>query len=408
MWTFIKLAWRNVLRNKRRTILAGTAIGIGLAALIFTDAFIIGMEQNMVRSATSSFLGEGQIHQAGFRETLEVDKTINNLEQVKSNLKKESIVKGFTLRTMAFGMITSAANVNSISLVGINPDAEKNLSQIDDAIIKGKYLSENEPNSIVIGKKLAENLEVDLEDRVVVTVAQARTGDLSQEMFRISGIYYFNTPDMDSGMAFIPLEKSQEMLGIGNNAHEIAIKFTDIKYGQDKELPFWSKYSQYGNETLGWIKIFPELEIMFKFTQFSIYVTAIILFGVVAFGIINTLFMSLYERMFEFGVLRAIGTGPFRMAQLILLEAGSLAIISIICGSILGFIITYTVMKTGIDYRGIEMVGVTIRDLIYPVLTLKQFVIYPFWLFLFTIITALYPALYAARISPAKAMRKSF
>jgi len=408
MWTFIKLAWRNVLRNKRRTILAGTAIGIGLAALIFTDAFIIGMEQNMVRSATSSFLGEGQIHQASFRETLEVDKTINNLEQVKSNLRQESIVKGFTLRTMAFGMITSAANVNSISLVGINPDAEKNLSQIDDAIIKGKYLSENEPNSIVIGKKLAENLEVDLEDRVVVTVAQARTGDLSQEMFRISGIYYFNTPDIDSGMAFIPLEKSQEMLGIGNNAHEIAIKFTDIKYGQDKELPFWSKYSQYGNEALGWIKIFPELEIMFKFTQFSIYVTAIILFGVVAFGIINTLFMSLYERMFEFGVLRAIGTGPFRMAQLILLEAGSLAIISIICGSILGFIITYIVMKTGIDYRGIEMVGVTIRDLIYPVLTLKQFVIYPFWLFLFTIITALYPALYAARISPAKAMRKSF
>ena len=408
MWTFIKLAWRNVLRNKRRTILAGTAIGIGLAALIFTDAFIIGMEQNMVRSATSSFLGEGQIHQASFRETLEVDKTINNLEQVKSNLRQESIVKGFTLRTMAFGMITSAANVNSISLVGINPDAEKNLSQIDDAIIKGKYLSENEPNFIVIGKKLAENLEVDLEDRVVVTVAQARTGDLSQEMFRISGIYYFNTPDIDSGMAFIPLEKSQEMLGIGNNAHEIAIKFTDIKYGQDKELPFWSKYSQYGNETLGWIKIFPELEIMFKFTQFSIYVTAIILFGVVAFGIINTLFMSLYERMFEFGVLRAIGTGPFRMAQLILLEAGSLAIISIICGSILGFIITYIVMKTGIDYRGIEMVGVTIRDLIYPVLTLKQFVIYPFWLFLFTIITALYPALYAARISPAKAMRKSF
>jgi ABC-type lipoprotein release transport system permease subunit len=408
MWTFIKLAWRNVLRNKRRTILAGTAIGIGLAALIFTDAFIIGMEQNMVRSATSSFLGEGQIHQAGFRETLEVDKTINNLEQVTSNLKKESIVKDFTLRTMAFGMITSAANVNSINLIGINPDTEKNLSQIDDAIIKGKYFSENEPNSIVIGKKLAENLEVDLEDRVVVTVAQAKTGDLSQEMFRISGIYYFNTPDMDSGMAFIPLEKSQEMLGIGNNAHEIAIKFTDIKYGQDKELPFWSKYSQYGNETLGWIKIFPELEIMFKFTQFSIYVTAIILFGVVAFGIINTLFMSLYERMFEFGVLRAIGTGPFRMAQLILLEAGSLAIISIICGSILGFIITYTVMKTGIDYRGIEMVGVTIRDLIYPVLTIKQFVIYPFWLFLFTIITALYPALYAARISPAKAMRKSF
>jgi len=142
--------------------------------------------------------------------------------------------------------------------------------------------------------------------------------------------------------------------------------------------------------------------------QLSTYITGAILFGVVAFGIINTLFMSLHERMFEFGVLRAVGTRPFRMALLILFEACFLAVLSIALGAILGFISTYITTKTGIDYRGIEMMGVTMRELLYPVLNLKQFIYYPFWVFVFTAFTGIYPAIHAARMLPAEAMRKSF
>ncbi len=409
MWLIlIKLAWRNLFRNKRRTIIASIAIGIGLAVLIFADAFWLGMEQNMVKTATASFLGDGQIHREGFRDTQAVEMTINQLDAAVGGLSQEGIVEQFTPRAFAFGMITSSANASAISLVGVQPSTERFLSKIDDAIVEGAYFEGDNNRDIVIGAKLAELLEVTLGNRVVITVAQAQSGDLSQEMFRISGIYRLGDEAMEAGMVFVRLGKAQEMLAIGSGIHEIAIKFTDTKYGQDKDLPFWERYSQHDNEALGWTEILPQLEAVFEMSKYSKYIMGVILFGVVVFGIVNALFMSLYERMFEFGVLRAVGTRPFGMARLVLFEAGALAIVSIALGAILGFGLTWIFTKVGIDYTGIEYVGVTIQELIYPVMTVEPFILYSIWVFVFTIITGLYPARYAAKIAPATAMRRSF
>ncbi|HKJ69756.1 MAG TPA: FtsX-like permease family protein [bacterium] len=408
MGIFIKLAWRNLFRNSRRTLLASLAIGIGLAALIFTDALIIGMEENMVRSATATFMGEGQIHRQGYLETRELEETIHNVDTVTAMLRREDIVEQFTKRTMTLGMITSPANVSSISIVGINPATEQYLSQIDEAMQQGEYFTGDNPRDVVIGQKLAEILEVDLGGRIVLTVSEAGTGDLSQDMFRISGIFQFGIREMDRGMAFIRLEKSQEMLGLENRAHEIALDFTNAEYGRNEQLPFWDKYSQWGNEAEGWIKVQPELATYLELSQFSTYIVGIILFGVVALGIINTLFMSLHERMFEFGVLRAVGTRPFAMGRLIIFEAGALSILSIGVGIILGFLITYLTTLTGIDYTGLEFLGVTIQEMIYPVMELQQFVEYPILVFLFTTVIGIYPAWHAARMQPAEALRRSF
>jgi ABC-type lipoprotein release transport system permease subunit len=407
MLLFIRLAWRNMFRNKRRTVIAGIAIGMGLASLIFVDALWIGMEQNMIKSATASFLGEGQIHHQNYRQTQEVSDTIQNLSKVKKSLDQEQIVEYYTLRVFAMGMITSPANVQSVRFSGVDPPTEKNLSQLDEAIVEGSFFKGTSERDLLIGKDLAEILEVGLGDRVVVTVVQVETGDLSQEMFRISGIYHFNIQEMDRLMAFARLSKVQEMLGIGNAAHEIAIKFIHSEFGQDKELSFWDKYSQSGNEAVNWTTLLPQLEAAFELSQFSTLITALILFGVVALGIINTLFMSIHERMFEFGVIRAIGTRPFNVSRLILFEAASLAVISIILGNILGFIATFITSRIGIDYTGIEFVGVTFRELIYPKITLNQFIIYPIWVFIFTLIAGIYPAIYAAKMSPAQALHKS-
>ena len=407
MRTYLKLAWRNLFRNKRRTFIAGTAIGIGLASLIFVDALVIGMEKNMIHSATSSYLGEGQIHRAGYREANEVELVINNLDDVLSRLNNEEIVAHFTRRAMSFGMITSPANVSSMSLIGIHPPTEQHLSQIDEALVEGSYFRGDNQRDILIGSKLAEILEVGIGDRVVLTVAQAHTGDLSQEMFRVSGIFHFNVNEMDRGMAVIRLEIAQSMLGLDNDVHEIALTFTDEKYGQDKNFPFWSEYSTAGNEAVSWTELLPQLQAAFELSQFSTLIVGIILFGVVTLGIINTLFMSLHERMFEFGVLRAVGTRPAAMALLILLEAAALAVVSIILGTILGLVITSIFAHVGIDYTGIEYVGITFRELLYPVLQVDQFIIFPFWVFVFTVIVGLYPAVYAARMKPADAMRKS-
>ena len=404
----VKLAWRNIFRNKRRTLIAATAIGIGLTALIFIDAFMIGMEETMIRTATASFLGDAQIHREGFRDAQEVSLTIQALDSVTESLTKEEIVAHFTQRTLASSMITSPANVSAISLVGVHPPTEKFLSLIDDAITEGTYFEGHNSRDIVIGAKLAEILEIGLGDRVVVTVAQAESGELSQEMFRISGIYHFADAAMNSGMAFVRLEKAQEMLTIGKDVHEIAIKFTSIAYSQETTLPFWDTYSQHGNEALSWTELMSQLTVVLEMTKYSKYIMGVILFGVVVFGIINTLFMSLYERMFEFGVLRAVGTRPFGMARVVLFEAGALAIVSIGLGTLLGFVLTGVLAHVGIDYTGIEMMGVTMQEFIYPVLEFQQFIIYPIVVFIFTLIAGLYPAWHVAKMAPVDAMRKSF
>ena len=175
MWLIlIKLAWRNIFRNKRRTLIAATAIGIGLTALIFIDAFMIGMAETMVRTATASFLGDAQIHREGFRDEQEASMTIQEIDKVTASLAEEAIVQHSTKRVLVSGMITSPANVSAINLVGVHPPTEKFLSLIDDAITEGVYFEADNNRDVVIGTKLAEILEIGIGDRVVVTVAQAK------------------------------------------------------------------------------------------------------------------------------------------------------------------------------------------------------------------------------------------
>jgi ABC-type lipoprotein release transport system permease subunit len=403
----IKLAWRNIFRNKRRTIIAGTAIGIGLAALIFTDAMIEGMKKSMIESATDAYLGEGQIHAQGFRLTQDVGLTIHRPEEVMAELGKDAAVRAFAPRAESFGMITSPANVSSIMLVGVDPAKERLLSRVDDNIRRGTFFEGSQERDIVIGSDLADLLEVGIGDRVVITVSQAGTGDLSQDMFRVSGIYRFGIKDMDEGLAFVRLARAQKMLGIGRGIHEIALQFRSYGFASENNNPFWEKYSTDGNEAVSWTVLLPQLEGVVRMVWVSLAFMAVILFGIVAFGIINTLFMSLYERMFEFGVLRAVGTRASGLRRLIVFEAGALAVLSIAMGSALGFVLTFAMSKIGIDYRGIEFAGTTFANLLYPMLRLRQFVVYPAAVFLFTILMGLYPAAVAGRMRVADALRKS-
>lgn len=408
MWLLIKLAWRNVFRNTRRTLLSGLAIGIGLACLILADAIVRGMEDNMIRMATDTLLGQGQIHRKGFRETLEVEKTINQGPDTLKALEDDPQIKAAAPRTLSVAMVTSTANVASIMLYGIDADRERTVSSVDDVMVEGRFLEAADTNKIIIGQTLADVLEVDLGDRLVITVAQAETGDLSQEMFRVGGIFQFNIREIDRQMAFVPIATGQRMLHLPGSFHEIAFHFTDIALSRDRTLPFWSQFSKDGNIAEGWMDIMSELESLLELTQFSILITAAILFGIVSLGIMNTLFMSLYERMFEFGVMRAIGTRPMRMTLLILFEAGAVALISIVIGVVLGYAGTAYLSHVGIDYTGLEFGGLTFRDKLYPILALRQFTTYPLWLFAFTLIVGLYPGIYAARLRPARAMKKSF
>ncbi len=401
----MKIAWMNTFRNARRTLLAGFAIGIGLAALIFTDGLMIGMSESIIRIATDTFMGHGQVHAEGFRSTREVSRTVRGLPGVLERLKADPEVERISLRVQTPGMLASPATSGTVLLYGVDPDLERAFSKIHEVIVEGSFLERDDRRKILLGSKLAKTLEVGLGDRVVVTAAEAETGELAQEMFRVGGIFHFDVGELDRGVGFAHIETVQRLLGLPGEVHEIALHFKSSSGNEATDALFWSRLSRNGNVARSWRALMPQLSAVVEMTGFSSFIVGAILFAVVSLGIVNTLFMSLHERMFEFGVLRAVGTRPGRMAMMVLFEAGALSVLSIVIGCGLGFVVTSVYSIYGIDYAGIEFAGVTLRELIYPVLRVEQFVLFPVCVFLFTLVAGVYPAVYAARLNPAEAMK---
>ncbi|MCK4935711.1 MAG: ABC transporter permease [Elusimicrobiales bacterium] len=400
-----KLAWRNNLRNKRRTFLVSLMVGLGLAALIFVDGMSIGMADNIVKAATSTFLGHAQIHRQEFRNSNDIDLAINERDRLLKQLAEDDKVADFTSRAVSFSMLASASNSDSVMLYGIDCEREKRISKIDDFINKGEFLKEGGQNEIIIGSQLAENLEVDIDEHIIVTVAQYKTGELAQGMYRIAGIFHSNSKVLDKSLAFIKLDEIQKLLAMNGEIHEIALNFKDFV---EAENDFFSnKYSNKFNEALAWPELLPEVMAASKMSAVGILITATILFMIVSLGIMNTLFMAIFERVFEFGILRSIGTRPFQMGLMIVLEAVMIALTSIVLGSIIGFAAIHIVGINGLDYSGIEFAGATFLEPVIPVSRLFQYIVYPSALMIFTILISLYPAFYASKITPVKAMRKS-
>jgi putative ABC transport system permease protein len=402
----LKLSWRNVMRNRKRTVISAIAIGLGLAGIIFAASGSRGMAESLVRTTTDTFLGQAQIHYGNFLDSDDIAETIADREWVESNLEKENIVKNFSPRVISPAMVTSPANVSSALVYGIDIEKERAMSKIDEVIVDGEYLSDGNENTILVGRKLADLLSLKVGTRVVLTATQRGTNQLAQAMFKIGGIFSFNIRELDSNVVFVPIKKLQEMLSLGDDVHEIALDFTDIRMASDKNMPFWKKYSNNGNHAKSWAEIIPELKAGVDVFDFSVFVSAILIFAVVSLGVMNTLFMSLYERLFEFGVLRAVGFSQFRMALMVILESTILALLSIAVGIVFAYLANLIVGMVGIDYRGIEYAGTTYLEKIRPISKISDFTNYSAMLWVFTFVVSFYPAIYTARLNPIRAMRK--
>ena len=402
-----KLGFRNIYRNKRRTIITCAIMGLGLAALIFGDAFLRGLNENMITSVTSSFIGDGQIHRKDFLKTREIDKTIEHSNETLSNLRADALIEFAVPRVIASGMVSSSTDILPVAIYGIHPEDESKITAIADSLTSGEYLAEDSSASLLIGEKLAKFLGAQVGDKVVVTSAQADTGLLTQELFRVKGIFRLKNKDMDSSVAFMGLKKAQKMLATGGEFHEIVFRFKDRQSVVNPPADFFNKMSAGDNEALSWKKIVPAIDAGIALTTYSLYIGTIILFAIIALSTMNTLFMSLYERMYEFGIMKAIGTRPAFIFKLVVVEAISLAVISVIVGTVLGGLITIITHFSGIHHlTDVEYLGTTIRTAIRPVFAIHQYTLYPVAIVIFATLSSLYPALTAARINPSKSMRK--
>lgn len=402
----IRLARRSIFRNTRRTLLTVLLIACGLAALLFADSLIRGSLQTMIKVCTETFLGDGQIHKPGFREANDIDIYIDDTQTLFNLLDTTEGIEAYSPRILSGSMFSSSENVSAGMIVGVNPDQEAQVSKLKRSMQQGEYLS-GKASQIIIGNELADLLEITLGDRLVVTVSQAHGGDLSQELFRVSGIFHFGDRTMDTNMAFINLTQGQALLNI-HGVHEVALKLQSLDLVDHQSHLLWQSLNTSNWETLTWKDLIPQLSSILAMVDYSTWIIASIMFILVSLGLINTMFMSIFERQNEFGILLAIGTRPRQLFWQIIQEGGFIGLISVATGAALGGLAIWWGATQGLNYmEGLEMAGTTFNEPMYAIVDIATFIELCIAIFIITLIACIYPAIHAARLTPAHAMRKT-
>ena len=406
MLTF-KLAIRNLFRNTRRTILTAILISFSLMALIMADGLILGMKDLLVSSLTKNLVGEAQLHRKGFRDNFDVDLYFTGTDDLVADLRGRPEVTEVASRVLSGGMVSSSYNVATGMVFGIDAEAEARIGNIKKAIIEGQYLT-GERGEIMLGRPMAELLEVSLGDRIVITLSEADGGDLSQALFRVSGIYYFGLREIDHNTVFINADQARQVVGISADAsHELVMVFEDSSVSREKTSTVFDDFNNEQLELKSWMELNEDIATMLELSGLSTLIIGSILFLLASLGVINSMFMSIYERLYEFGVARAIGTTPWQLAQLILCEALLLGIGSCLFGGVIGYgLISYTTLH-GLPLGEFEMSGIALSGNIATQMQLSQFTDLPFYIILLTLVAALYPARFASKIVPTEALSRS-
>ncbi len=402
----LRLAFRNLFRNTRRTILTSLLISSSLIVLILVDGLMLGMMEVMVGGITHTLEGEAQVVRKGFRNNFEVEYTIDDPTNVIRQIEASDAVEGFGPRVIIGGMITSSYNTAGGLVYGVDALQELKVSRLSEAIVKGQYLS-GEPREILIGSPMAHLLEVELGDRLIISAATVDTNEITQELFRLSGIFEFGPEEMDKNLIFINLDKAQEVFGMQGNLHQIAMRFEDPGDARNSELPLFKQLTNDRNEALGWLELQPSIGAMIEMSSYTTAIVGTILFLLTSLGVINAMFMSIYERIYEFGVAKAIGTTPWQIIQLVLFEALLLALISCVFGLSMAYLLGDYFSVNGIPMGKMEVSGIVIDGNMYTRLALYQFVTFPIYVTLLTLVAAIYPATFASRIVPTEALQRA-
>jgi len=401
----LKVAWRNIWRNRSRSGVVIASVAVGLFAGMFMMAFFEGVIKQEINSAVETQLSHIQIHNPFFIDDKDINFAIANGQQIVDSLKKDSAVKGASARVITTGMVSSSTTAAGIEIHGIVPSDEKNVSNISQNIIEGSYFGDGKKNEIVIGKKLAEKLGVKLHNKIVLTF-QAKTGELTAGSFRIGGIFKTTNSTFDESTAFTQFDDLAQILGTADGVHEIAIMLKDG--GQADAVNVQLKKQRPTLLVQTWKEISPEMAIITgTFDQVMYIIIGIILLALM-FGIINTMLMAVLERQREFGVLMAIGMNKRLVFSMIVLETVMLTIAGLPIGVLLVISTTGYFGKHGIDLsafaKGLSQFG--LGNMIYPELQSSMFTPVIAMTAITAIVAAIYPAIKALQFSPATAIHK--
>lgn len=399
------VSWRNVWRNKVRSLVVIFAIAIGIFAGVWATAFMTGMMTQRIEKVINTELSNIQIHNPDFRKTSEFSNFIPDANKYVDEIRSIPEVKGVSNRIVVQSMVASAETASGVKILGVNPEMEPTVTNINEKIIDGAYFEGIKRNPVVIGKKLAEKLNVKVRSKIVITI-QDTENDIISGAFRVAGIFSTNNNMYDEAHIFVRSSDLVSLSGFHENAgHEIAISLTDNEHLVDVQEKV--KAIAPGLEVMNWKELSPEMSYLTETMNMYMYVFILIILLALLFGIINTMLMVVMERTKEIGMLMAVGMHKFRIFSMIVVESVMLSLIGGVFGIILGTVASKINEKYPVDLsmwsEGYEQLGYD--AFVYTTLQ-PEFLINVTILVIITgIIAALYPAYKALRNDPADALR---
>ncbi|TNF36863.1 MAG: ABC transporter permease [Deltaproteobacteria bacterium] len=411
MW---KLAWRQLLRNRARSIITGTAIALAVLLFLMSLALGDGMYGKMMDAAERSAGGGVLIHAEGWWKTRESTRVLLDPAPVAAAAKGAPGVRALSERVVFEAVLTSAANEGfaAATLKGVDPEAEKPFNDLSRFLVKGTYLAGDDARTIVLGKKLTEDLSVDLGDRIVVRFTDAK-GEESQALFRLGGVVATGSADIDRTVALVRLKTAMDVTHTDGGVTQIGVlgakglALDQLKGSLQRALGDRTQ----GLELLTWREAMPELVGFIEMDGNMNILFALIIFVVVAFGIANTFLMSVMERVRELGLLSALGVTPRRVGGLVLRETMLLALFAMGLGYALALAAHGYLSTHGLDYaqfigNDFDVSGVIMDDLvIYTQINAPRWIFTGIAVFAMIVLSALYPAWRATRLDPSQAMR---
>jgi len=398
-----KLSWRNLWRNPTRTNVTISAVALCIAVLIIFQSMIVGLIEKAKFTTTNLVIGEVQVHAEGYLDDRSLYKSLQNTEEIHLIAKENNI--GLVERSYGFGLISSGTKSAGTRFWGINPESELQHFDFANHIDKGNFLTNTSLNKIVLGRKLASSIAADIGTELVVFV-QGADGSLGNELFYVAGILKNMADNIDRGAAMILREDFDILFSANNLIHEIALNSKGKFKSEEIQKLLSDRTADIDVET--WQQLMPTIALMTE--KMSVFMRTFfsLIFGVAAsLGIMNTMIMSTYDRMREFGIIRAIGTTPWRILKQVSLEAILLTTIASVIGVILGLSVALYFQKYGFDVSGSGNMsfGGVVMDPIWRASVSVGIVLLPVvLLMLVSIVASIYPASIAARIKPVEAI----
>jgi ABC-type lipoprotein release transport system permease subunit len=400
------MAWRNLWRNYRRTLIMLLAISVGVWAMIFMTALLRGMVDDMIRQGIDILPGHVQIHAAGYRDDPSVTHSMPAPDNVLLNVFSSPQVVAWTSRIAVPAMISSEYENRGVSLLGVDPEGEAALGFDPSDVIEGRFLSGSDDTGIVIGRKLGQRLETRLGKRVVV-MSQDPENAIAERGFRIVGIFRAELESREESVVYAGRDVIQDMLGIGSDISEVAVLGHDYRHPEAMQSSIRSAVSA-DREVLSWQELDPYLATMMKVMNGFVLVWMVVIFLALSFGLVNTLMMAVFERVREIGLMRALGMRPSAIVYQILVEAVMLLILGLLAGNLMAMA-TVIPLQDGIDVsvvsEGMEMMGAS--SMLYPKLQWADMVLANAVVIVLGIITSLLPAWRASQYRPIEALSRT-